>query len=341
MPIVESSYQPTAVSPMSAAGIWQFIPSTGKDFNLLQDGNYDARFDIPSSTQAAIRFLAGLKNHFKGDWLLALAAYNCGQTRVDNAISDNLAKGLDVDFWSLALPEETRQYVPRLLALSTIFAQHSVYNLKLPMVKNEPYFITVKLTEEKDIKQVAEKPLSAIAQLANIDKEQFISLNPGYQSELLGTEGPFTFHMPIASANHLHRQLSILEQQAISATKPLHTFAKVDPSQTGSELGWFPTDWLSINRDNNAELQLLSPDKPLSVKNKSDDEGNGFVTLHYVDSNETLKSIAENFNVSEDVIRKLNKLKRRQNVALGQALTIPVKKNPSILFDVQDRVAWL
>ena len=109
LPIVESAYQPTALSPKSAAGLWQFIPGTGNDFELKQSDSYDERLDVTASTQAAIRFLSRLKQHFNGDWLLALAAYNCGQGAVDAAISRNAAEGLPTDFWSLPLPEETRE----------------------------------------------------------------------------------------------------------------------------------------------------------------------------------------------------------------------------------------
>ncbi len=140
LPIVESAYQPEAQSPKGAAGLWQFMPATGNDYGLKQNEQNDERLDIQASTRAAIHFLTDLKTHYKGDWLLALAAYNCGQGSVDNAISKNLANGLKVDYWSLDLPKETQDYVPRLLALSHIFANPALYGLKFAPIKNEPYF---------------------------------------------------------------------------------------------------------------------------------------------------------------------------------------------------------
>ena len=208
LPIVESAYQPTAQSPKSAAGLWQFIPSTGHDFDLLQSEQYDARLDIAASTQAAVRYLSYLKQHFNGDWLLALAAYNCGLGAVDNAISRNSAEGLDTDFWSLRLPEETLEYVPRFLALSSIFANPSAHGLKLAPVRNEPYFVKVKIDSKHDVDYLAEKDFKEIAELANLSYEQFNRLNPGYLNPKLAADGPFTFLMPAANANQLHQRLA-------------------------------------------------------------------------------------------------------------------------------------
>jgi len=212
LPIVESAYQPTAQSPKSAAGLWQFIPSTGLDFDLTQTEQYDARLDIDASTQAAIRYLSFLKRHFNGDWLLALAAYNCGLGRVDDAINHNRANGLPTDYWSLSLPEETQDYVPRFLALSSIFADPQSYGLKLPSIKNEPFFVKVKVERPFDIDYLSKKNLSTIAELADLSYEQFIQLNPGYLKPTLETEGPFTLLLPASNANQLHKYLSHVER---------------------------------------------------------------------------------------------------------------------------------
>jgi soluble lytic murein transglycosylase-like protein len=212
LPIVESAYQPTALSPKSAAGLWQFIPSTGLDFDLAQTEHYDARLDIEASTQAAIRYLSFLKRHFNGDWLLALAAYNCGQGRVDDAISRNRANGLPTNYWSLSLPEETQDYVPRFLALSSIFADPKIYGVKLPSIKNEPYFVKVKVERQFDIDYLANKNLASIAEFAELSYEQFIQLNPGYLKPTLTTEGPFTLLLPANNANQLQQHLSHVER---------------------------------------------------------------------------------------------------------------------------------
>ncbi|UOA08111.1 transglycosylase SLT domain-containing protein [Methylobacter sp. S3L5C] len=212
LPIVESAYQATALSPKSAAGLWQFIPSTGHDFDLPQSEKYDGRLDITASTQAAMRYMSFLNQHFKGDWLLALAAYNCGLGAVDNAVSRNIVDGLDTDYWSLRLPEETQEYVPRLLALSSIFANPDAHGLKLAQVRNEPYFVKVKIERKHDIDYLAEKDFREVAQLANLSYEQFSRLNPGYLNSKLAVNGPFTLLMPAANANQLHQQLASIAQ---------------------------------------------------------------------------------------------------------------------------------
>lgn len=243
LPIVESAYQPTALSPKSAAGLWQFIPSTGHDFDLHQTDQYDARLDIAASTQAAIRYLSFLKQHFNGDWLLALAAYNCGLGLVDNAINRNLAEGLDTDYWSLRLPEETQEYVPRFLALSSIFANPAAHGLKLAPVRNEPYFVKVEIDRKHDIEYLAEKDFKEVAQLANLSYEQFSRLNPGYLNPKLSADGPFTFLMPAANANQLHQRLASIaqflnESTAITAHTPLkrRVLSTVDEQKTALSL---------------------------------------------------------------------------------------------------------
>jgi|WetSurSiteA1Bulk_404760.scaffolds.fasta_scaffold00863_7 soluble lytic murein transglycosylase-like protein len=234
LPIVESAYQPTAQSPKSAAGLWQFIPSTGLDFDLAQSDRYDGRLDIEASTQAAIRYLTFLKRHFNGDWLLALAAYNCGLGRVDDAISSNRANGLPTDYWSLHLPEETQDYVPRFLALSSIFANPTTYGLKLPAVKNEPYFVKVKVDRRFDIDYLSKKQLTVIAELANLSYEQFVQLNPGYLKPTLDTDEPFTLLMPASNAKYLHQHLSHVEQfltEPSVLNAPLQQRASADDAQ--------------------------------------------------------------------------------------------------------------
>jgi len=207
LPIIESAYQPTALSPKSAAGLWQFIPSTGQEFDLNQTEYYDARLDITSSTQAAMRFLQFLNQHFNGDWLLALAAYNCGVGTVDNAILRNKEEGFNTDYWSLRLPEETQQYVPRFLALSNIFSDPGAHGLKLSPIKNEPYFVKIKIDRKHEIDYLAKKELKEIAQLANLSFEEFNELNPGYINPTLPSSGPFTLLMPSENAHQFNKHL--------------------------------------------------------------------------------------------------------------------------------------
>ena len=229
LPIVESGYQPRALSPKGAAGLWQFIPSTGKDYDLKQSKYYDDRLDILASTQAAIRFLSDLKAHFNGDWLLALAAYNCGQGAVDKAINRNIADGLDTDYWSLRLPEETQDYVPRLLALANIFASPEIYGLKFTPIKNEPYFVKVRINREVDISSLTDKNFSVLAKLANLSHEQFCRLNPGYLNPALSRQQSYTFLLPMVNANQLRQQLTSIAQFMAEPVSPTMNSSNSEP----------------------------------------------------------------------------------------------------------------
>ncbi|MEQ1636952.1 MAG: transglycosylase SLT domain-containing protein [Methylococcales bacterium] len=338
LPIVESAYQPTAQSPMSAAGLWQFIPSTGADYSLKQDIHYDERLDITASTQAAVSYLTFLNQRFKGDWLLALAAYNCGIGRVEDAISRNVAAGLDADYWSLPLPEETQAYVPRLLALATLFENPATYQLKLLPVRNEPYFINVKIDRKLDIKNLADKDIKSIAGLANINYEQFSLLNPGYLKAFLPPDRPFNFLMPIANANQLHRHLTMFAtmgkktQDNNQLLLPVSTALNETAANNWSK---FSNAFLSLQVG--SDIQPIASGAVAKVADnaahnhqpKSPKED--YLAVHYVDKGETLQTLARQFDVNIEEIRKLNKLKRRQAVVLGQRLTIPPKRISTIM----------
>ena len=212
LPIVESAYQAKALSPKSAAGLWQFMPSTGHDLDLYQTTHYDARLDIEASTQAAIRYLSFLNQHYNGDWLLALAAYNGGLGMVDNAIERNVAAGQGADYWSLQLPEETKAYVPKFLALSSIFANPKAYGLNLTPVKNEAYFVKVHIDNQYDVAYLAAKEVNEVANLSDLSAENFKRLNSGYVKTKLAAQGPFTFFMPRANALQLRQRLASIAQ---------------------------------------------------------------------------------------------------------------------------------
>ncbi|WP_183132077.1 lytic transglycosylase domain-containing protein, partial [Pseudomonas syringae group genomosp. 3] len=170
LPMIESSYNPMANSPAAAAGLWQFIPSTGRQFNLSQSATYDARRDVVASSNAAMDYLTRLHAQFDNDWLLALAAYNAGEGTVGRAIEANRRRGLPVDYWHLNLPKETQDYVPRLLALSLLVRNPGAYGVKLTPVANAPYFDVVQLNHSVDLTQ--------LAATTGVDEAQLVRLNP-------------------------------------------------------------------------------------------------------------------------------------------------------------------
>ena len=156
LPIVESTLLPEAMSHRSAAGLWQIMPRTGTHLGLTQNWWYDGRLDIRASTDAALTYLQHLHDRFDGDWLLALSAYNAGETRVRRAQRANAKRGLPTDYWSLSLPRETRHYLPRLLALTQIVQQPERYNVTLATVPNQPAFASVPLSGQIEVKQFAQ-----------------------------------------------------------------------------------------------------------------------------------------------------------------------------------------
>ena len=156
LPIVESAYDPFAYSHGRAAGLWQFIPATGKRFGLRQDWWYDGRRDLLDSTNAALDYLQYLNKRFKGDWLLALASYNSGEGRVARAVKKNKKKGRPTDFWSLDLPKETQGYVPKLLAISAVIQHHKTHGITLTAIPDEPYLEHVDIGSQIDLALAAE-----------------------------------------------------------------------------------------------------------------------------------------------------------------------------------------
>ena len=178
LPFIESAFNPQAYSSAKAAGMWQFIPSTGLDFNLKQSMFKDDRRDVVASTDAALTYLQKLYGMF-GDWQLALAAYNWGEGSVQRAINRNRAAGRATDFNTLSaqMPLETRNYVPKLQAVKNIIANPEQYGIVLPKVDNQPYFVTIGKTRDIDIKLAA--------QLAELSLDEFKALNPQFNRPVI------------------------------------------------------------------------------------------------------------------------------------------------------------
>lgn len=200
LPVVESAYQPFAYSHGRAAGLWQFVPGTGKRFGLKQNWWYDGRRDVMESTRAALDYLSYLHRYFDGDWLNAIAAYNSGEGTVRKAIRRNRKKGKPTDFWSLDLPKETWGYVPKLLAISTIVDNPVAHGVILESIPNESYLTTVDIGSQID--------LDLAAELAGITLEEVYRYNPGFNRWATDPSGPHKLLLPIASAATLKTSLS-------------------------------------------------------------------------------------------------------------------------------------
>ncbi len=181
LPMIESAFNPMAASPARALGMWQIIPSTGKNLNLEQNWWRDERRDIIASTSAALDYLQTIYE-MHGDWHLALASYNWGENAVARAVAKNRALGLPTDYASLTMPAETANYVPKLQALKNIIAQPELFGFNLEALPNHPYFGTVNLPGDMDV--------SLAAKLAEVPLKEFISLNPAYhRPQMRGDNG--------------------------------------------------------------------------------------------------------------------------------------------------------
>ncbi|MDD5578447.1 MAG: LysM peptidoglycan-binding domain-containing protein [Methylobacter sp.] len=202
LPVIESSFIPDAYSKSQASGLWQFIPATGRLFGLQQNSWYDGRRDVYASTKAATTYLKQLSETFDGDWLLALASYNFGKGNIRKCIEKNEDLDLPTDYWSLSLPEETFNYVPRLLAIAKLFANAEQYNIPLQHIPNKPYFEVV------DIK--APLDLNKAAAMANIPLKDFLKLNPGFNRWCTAPEGPHRLLIPVQQAQFFKTNLAQL-----------------------------------------------------------------------------------------------------------------------------------
>lgn len=187
LPIVESAYNPMAYSRAHASGMWQFIPSTGKTYQLDQNWWMDQRRDIIASTSAALDYLQSIYE-MHGDWHLALASYNWGENAVARAINKNMAKGLPTDYLSLTMPNETRWYVPKLQALKNIIAQPGLFNVSLDPIPNKPYFQTVEVSAHMDV--------AIAARLAEMTIEEFLALNPAFNRPVIPDKGGANIVLP-------------------------------------------------------------------------------------------------------------------------------------------------
>ncbi|MGQ9686652.1 MAG: transglycosylase SLT domain-containing protein, partial [Thiobacillaceae bacterium] len=181
-----------------AAGIWQFIPSTGRVFGLQQNAWYDGRRDVLAATRAALDYLEALNRQF-GSWELALAAYNCGEGCVARAIARNRARGLSTSYAALPLPTETRHYVPKLLAVRNLVRDPQTAGLSLQSIANEPYFVQVKISQPMQIGQAAK--------LADISMDEFLALNPAFQRRVIHTDTRGVLLLPADKVEVFHHNL--------------------------------------------------------------------------------------------------------------------------------------
>jgi membrane-bound lytic murein transglycosylase D len=199
LPIVESAYYPFSYSHGTAVGVWQFIPSTGRLYGLDQDWWHEDRRHILNSTRAAARYLKDLGKMFNGDWMLAVAAYNAGPGRIQNAVKINQKAGKQTDYWSLDLPKETEKYVPKLLALSMIAKEPEKFGQQLTPIDNSKFLEVVELNSQFD--------LALIAQWTGLSIDEIYTYNPGLRRWATPVSLPYELLLPVSTVKSFEDNL--------------------------------------------------------------------------------------------------------------------------------------
>jgi membrane-bound lytic murein transglycosylase D len=343
LPVIESAFRPDAVSPAKAAGLWQFIPSTGRIYGLKQSRSYDGRRDVYASTRAAIKYLKKLHSDFNGDWLLAIAAYNCGEGAVARAIQKNEARNKPTDFWSLELPGETRAYVPRLLAVAKLFADAEQYGIDLHHIPNEALFKPVKISTQLD--------LALAADAADISLDKLYELNPGFKRQYADVEGSYRLFIPAdKKISEFKQELERLAQQSQSPDQGRPSIADElmaarDSELTGTygKLSDENSQLLKGKRGNSIEEErggrgvVATAPKPkgkivskirsedsvaLAPASRKSEASLSKRSTYTVQTGDTLWSIAKKNSVDVEQLAKWNGLSAKKGVRTGQTLVL-------------------
>jgi membrane-bound lytic murein transglycosylase D len=329
LPMVESAFNPMAYSRAHASGLWQFIPGTGRRFELQQNWWYDGRRDIVESTKAALDYLTFLYE-MHGDWHLALASYNWGEGAVGRAIAKNRAAKRPTDYWSLSMPPETRQYIPKLQALKNIIANPGPLGITLDRIPNQPYFTTYTKLRDIDV-QVA-------AKLAEMRVEEFIALNPGFSRPIIRASVTPRIVLPADKVDIFHDNLANYDAAALVSWKTYHpkkgeTFESI-AKKVGMTLGQLKEVNGISPRMRTVPNLLVVPSRPAAFETRK-------LPLmyappipivmrrifHTVKPGETVTSIARRYGVAVEDMRRWNPgVRVSPGVKVAVEVRAPVRK---------------
>jgi membrane-bound lytic murein transglycosylase D len=329
LPVVESAFDPFAYSHGRASGMWQFIPGTGTRFNMKQNWWYDGRRDIVASTSGAIQYMKYLHGFFDGDWLLALAAYNSGEGRVQRAVKKNKKLGKKTDFWSLDLPKETRAYVPKLLALADIIKRPEEFSVKLYEIANEEIIVQVDIKSQID--------LAKAATLADLSLTELQRLNPGFNRWATAPEGPHRLLLPKHKVTNFEKglakltknerlawqrykikngdSLGLIANKFHSSIELIRTVNSIKGNQirAGKHL-------LIPVAEKSLDSYILSQSQRIAKKQAKPQQGSK--VTHNVISGDNLWDLGQRYKVSVSEIAKWNGFAPRDPLKLGQKLVI-------------------
>ena len=322
LPIIESAYNPIARSNMKAVGLWQFIPSTGKNYGLQQDWWKDERSNVILSTNASLNYLEKLYNQF-GTWELALAAYNAGEGKVGREIKRNKRRKRATDYYTISLPRETDEYVSKLIAMKHIIQNPQKYNVEVPYIPNAPYFSEVTLTEQMDI--------DLILKLADISSEEFELLNAHHKRPLIPKESqPTTILLP-------QHKVEMYNKNLMAHNESLSNWVLYKPKRKESIMKVakkFDINLSTFKRINSLNGRVtfrknstvLIP-KSSELKSKYTLKGTGdfnytSVGTHHVSKGDTLGGIARKYRVSIEDLKEFNELDSHI-IIIGTTIDIP------------------
>ena len=322
LPIIESAYNPIARSNMKAVGLWQFIPSTGKNYGLQQDWWKDERSNVILSTNASLNYLEKLYNQF-GTWELALAAYNAGEGKVGREIKRNKRRKRATDYYTISLPRETDEYVSKLIAMKHIIQNPQKYNVEVPYIPNAPYFAEVTLTEQMDI--------DLILKLADISSEEFELLNAHHKRPLIPKESqPTTILLP-------QHKVEMYNKNLMAHNESLSNWVLYKPKRKESIMKVakkFDINLSTFKRINSLNGRVtfrknstvLIP-KSSELKSKYTLKGTGdfnytSVGTHHVSKGDTLGGIARKYRVSIEDLKEFNELDSHI-IIIGTTIDIP------------------
>jgi membrane-bound lytic murein transglycosylase D len=324
LPMVESAFNPMAYSRAHASGLWQFIPGTGKRYDLAQNWWYDGRRDIVESTAAALEYLTKIYE-MHGDWQLALASYNWGENAVARAIAKNRAARLPTDYSHLSMPAETRHYIPKLQALKNIIRDPKTFGIDLGPIPNQPYFATYDQKRDIDV-QLA-------AKLAEMPIEEFVALNPAFSRPIIRAADTPRIILPADRIDVFHANLEKHQKSLVSwktyqpkkgdtlesiSKKHGLTLAQlkevngISPRARGlPNLLVVPVDTKATTSFQRLPI-MYAPPIPVVWRK----------IFHTVKPGETLATIARRYSVTVDDMKRWNPVGR---VAVGQRLAVEVR----------------
>lgn len=328
LPVVESAFQPFAYSRARASGIWQFIPGTATRYGLKINWWYDGRRDILASTEAALDYLQDLNKTFNGDWLLALAAYNCGEGNVMRAIEKNIRRKKPTNFWALELPKETRGYVPRLLAISAVVKNPAKYGIDLRGIPDDHYFTPVQVDAQID--------MALASEMAGLNLEDIYHLNPGFSRWATDPAGPQQLLLPLDKATDFSINLGNMPDAKLVEWQQHRVHKGESLAQLAQQYGTTPEVLRQINNLGPDRLKtgqtlliplaqkttyaLVSENETRKTKRSSGSTQTS--TIHKVRSGESLWSISRKYDLSVTQLAALNKLSPSAPLHAGKKIIV-------------------